>query len=104
MPTDDKPDNTPHPRKQMPPSESKSWKDQTISIPVGVLLLGGGVGLGGAGTGFMGHDYGKEIAEVRFQLHDVQQELHATNDKLNELSSLIDRAFPRTLPANRGEK
>ena len=87
----------------MPASDEKSLKDKVMD-PIAVLLLGGGVTLGSAGSGLIEEDYGKEIAEVRFQLHDVQQELHATNAKLEELSSLIDRAFPRTLPANRGEK
>lgn len=85
----------------MPVQEQKSWKDQQISIPVGVLLLGGGVVFGGAGHQIIGPDYGKEINEVKIQLHDVQVELHATNEKLAELSALIDRAYPRTLPIPR---
>lgn len=85
----------------MPPQEPKSWKDQQISIPIGALLLGGGFVFGGAGHQIIGPDYGKEIEEVRIQLHDVQKELHATNEKLSELSALIDRAYPRTLPNSR---
>ena len=83
----------------MPPAaEQKSWKDQTISIPVGALLLGSGMLLGGGGHEAFGTDYGKEIGEIRLQLHDVQLQLRATNEKLSELSALIDRAYPRTLP------
>jgi len=83
----------------MAPATEKSWKDQTISIPVGVLLLGGGMAFGGAGHEVLGSDYGKEIGEIRLQLHDVQKELQDTNEKLSELTSLIDRAYPRTLPS-----
>lgn len=83
----------------MPAQEpQKSWKDQNITIPVGVLLMAAGVVSGGVGHEALGTDYGKEIQEIRLQLHDVQKELHVTNEKLTELSDLIDRAYPRTLP------
>ena len=86
----------------MPAQESqKSWKDQNITIPVGALLMVAGVVGGGAGQQALTTHYGKEIAEIRLQLHDVQKELHTTNEKLAELSDLIDRAYPRTLPNSR---
>jgi chromosome segregation ATPase len=86
----------------MPVNEQKKdWKEQTLTIPVGALLLAGGMMFGGGAGSYLGDDHEKELAEIRLQLHDVQKELHDTNQRLQELSDLIDRAYPRSLPPPR---
>ena len=78
--------------------QKKDWKEQTLSIPLGVFLIGGGMLFGGGAGSIWGDDHEKELAEIRLQLHDVQKEIHDTNQRLQELSDLIDRAYPRSLP------
>lgn len=79
-----------------------SWRDQSITVPFGVVLMLVGTVFGTAtSTGLVtvaGGSDDEELAEIKLQLHDVQRDLHELNDKLAEITAIIDRAYPRAIP------
>jgi hypothetical protein len=78
--------------------DASDWKKQTISIPLGTVLVAVSTVLGTlGGTGVMSHFGGTDPDTTR-QLIEMQRELEDLNKKLDEIYEIVDRAHPRFAP------
>lgn len=80
-------------------NSAADWQKQTISIPIGVLLVAISTVLGTlGGTGVMSQLGGADLETTR-QLIEMQRELEDLNKKLDEIYEIVDRAHPRFAPS-----
>jgi hypothetical protein len=73
----------------------KSWKDQTISIPIGTVLVLLGSGLGTLGVSGVNYAAGAEEVVTKADLVELQGEMRRLHATLEDIADTIDELHPR---------